>query len=656
MKNLKTLVKKGNIFSIILVILLATVIAGLTFNRARVPTEEVFAQSVPTVSSFNASEDTYITQKSPSTNFKSVNVLYIQNKTFNKGKALVRFIVSGIPNGATINSASLSLYVSNGVKVGGSVDSAGYISGVNGAWSSSTVTWNNAPAEGAKINNLEPHASAVPGEWRNSDISSVVTGNGTYDFYVLNDSVLGDDIQYASLESTAKSSGSSTAKPVLSITWIPAGSNVLTHGPVVGGVTDSSAKVFVRAGTTDQVRLKYGNQPNYEPSTVLTSDAFTPEATQDYTAIIPLFNLSPNTKYYYWVLIGAQEANILNRYEFTTFPSVDSVQDFSFSIFSDGAAKDYYAPGYATAALMNPVFVGQIGDFRHQDPSAIPTPIAINNWWLQNKQSIGEGYSGTDFANNIGAKFPFFHIWDDHDFCKNNSDKTCEYKDTFSKPSFTSYFPTYPLDVGDGSLGHSFRYGKEAEVFVMDLRYQRSPDTDVDGPTKSMLGDTQKAWLKSKLKAAQDSGVTWKFLVSTSVWNDKSKVDDSWFLYQTEQNELINYIKDNGISNVVVISGDLHSGGGIDDGSGTISCSIGWCIPEISVPHTNIYQQTDCTGGTWGNKNCGTWAVGFLFAKDATTKISNAGFAHFTVTGASVLMQVIREDGKINLSYTVPVR
>lgn len=431
------------------------------------------------------------------------------------------------------------------------------------------------------------------------------------------------------------------------------GTNGLTDGPIVGGVKATSVKVFLRTGTADRVRIGYGTQPNYRPLTMTTSAWVAPQADQDYTTIIPISGLLPNTKYYYWVKIGSQPVNTLNRYEFTTFPATGNWKDFSFSVFSDAASQDSYAPGYATAASLNPAFVGQIGDFRHDNP-AIDSPVTINNWWTQDKQSIGEGYAGSDFANNIGSKFPFFHIWDDHDYDSNNADKTSIYRDSFAKPSFLSYFPAYPLEVGDGGLGQSFRYGKEAEVFVMDLRYQRSPDTDVDGPNKSMLGTTQKSWLKSQLKAAQAGGVIWKFLISSSVWNDKSKTEDSWFLYQTEQNELINYIKDNGITNVIVISGDLHSGGGIDSGSGTISCSIGWCIPEISVPHTNIYNQAFCTAGDRGNKDCGTWSVGFLNAKDAVTGISNAGFAQFTVTTSSVLMQVIREDGKINLSYTVP--
>lgn len=632
---------------------LFAVVMGLVLYSVHTMRTTVRAVNVPTTTLFTVSEDSHVTQKSPSTNFSSVNVLYLQNKTASKSKALLRFVVTGIPSGATINASTLELYVSNGNKVGGSLDSAGYVSRVNGSWASGTVTWNNAPAEGALISNLEPHANAVPGEWRKADVSSVITGNGTYDFYVFSDSMSHDDIYYASLESTGRSSGSSTAKPTLSVTWTGGIPTSLTHGPMVGGVTESSATVFGRVGTSDPVRIEYSTESVYGPSSVSTSEWFTPEASQDYTVRIPLSNLTPNTTYYYWVAIGSEQVNTANRYEFTTFPSQGSVQDFSFSIFSDATALDAHAPGYKEAASRNPAFVGQIGDFRHEDPGRSPTPITINNWWLMDKKSIGSTLAGIDFANNIGSKLPFFHIWDDHDYDNNNMDKNSPYRDSFAKPSFLSYFPTYPLTVGDGGLGHRFRYGKEAEVFVLDLRYQRSPDTDVDGPDKSMLGSVQKTWLKNSLIAAQENGITWKFLVSSSVWNTKSKTEDSWFLYQTEQNELINFIKDNGIKNVVVLSGDLHSGGAIDDGSGTISCSIGWCIPELSVPHTNLYNQTACTGS---DKSCGTWSVGFLPAKNGVTKISNAGFAHFTVTNTSFLMQVIREDGKINLSHSIAAR
>jgi hypothetical protein len=65
----------------------------------------------------------------------------------------------------------------------------------------------------------------------------------------------------------------------------------------------------------------------------------------------------------------------------------------------------------------------------------------------------------------------------------------------------------------------------------------------------------------------------------------------------------------NGIKNVVFVSGDLHSGGAIDDGQAEDPSKP---FPEISVPHTNITgtspfetYDTGCAAG-----QSGTWKIG----------------------------------------------
>src|SRR5262249_19665823 len=70
----------------------------------------------------------------------------------------------------------------------------------------------------------------------------------------------------------------------------------LTHGPVVGGVTDTSAKVFVRTDQTARVQVRYSPDPTL--TTYSTSDQFTTVASADFTQIIPLSNLTAETKYY----------------------------------------------------------------------------------------------------------------------------------------------------------------------------------------------------------------------------------------------------------------------------------------------------------------------------------------------------------------------
>ena len=64
---------------------------------------------------------------------------------------------------------------------------------------------------------------------------------------------------------------------------------MLTHGPVVGGVTASDAKVFVRTDTTASVTLRFGIDPNLQ--TYLVSDSVTTNEADDFTATISLDRL-----------------------------------------------------------------------------------------------------------------------------------------------------------------------------------------------------------------------------------------------------------------------------------------------------------------------------------------------------------------------------
>ena len=72
----------------------------------------------------------------------------------------------------------------------------------------------------------------------------------------------------------------------------PAGrGQVLTHGPVVGGVTPSEANVFIRTDTAATVTLRYGTDPSL--SSYLTSDPVQTDVSNDFTKIIGLNNLEP---------------------------------------------------------------------------------------------------------------------------------------------------------------------------------------------------------------------------------------------------------------------------------------------------------------------------------------------------------------------------
>jgi hypothetical protein len=92
-----------------------------------------------------------------------------------------------------VQSATLRLWVTNGSSNGPSLYQT------DSSWTETGITWNNRPAatSGAIAN-----AGSIPaGTWAEFNVTSVVTGNGTYDFVLQPDSTAG--VTFTSREGTA---------------------------------------------------------------------------------------------------------------------------------------------------------------------------------------------------------------------------------------------------------------------------------------------------------------------------------------------------------------------------------------------------------------------------------------------------------------------
>ena len=96
------------------------------------------------------------------------------------------------------------------------------------------------------------------------------------------------------------------------------------------------------------------------------------------------------------------------------------------------------------------------------------------------------------------------------------------------------------------------------DFFFLDGRYHRDSDNDPDTPEKTMLGRDQLAWLESELAA---STAVFKVLVAGGGWSKaKGEGGDSWASFIHERNKIFNFIRDNEITGVILLSGDSHVG------------------------------------------------------------------------------------------------
>ncbi len=120
-------------------------------------------------SNFTAVEDTYIKITSPDRNYGDRPTLEADNNRLKR--ILMRFQVTGIPQGASIASATLRLFVVDRSKESGTAHA------VSGGWSEATTTWSNAPPVGPEVADLSSPASVgtwVSGAWNWAGVSTTV--------------------------------------------------------------------------------------------------------------------------------------------------------------------------------------------------------------------------------------------------------------------------------------------------------------------------------------------------------------------------------------------------------------------------------------------------------------------------------------------------
>ena len=418
----------------------------------------------------------------------------------------------------------------------------------------------------------------------------------------------------------------------------------LTFGPITGGVTDTTARVFLRTSASASVALQYSTDSSMSGSAISAVVATDP--TNDYTTIIQMSGLQPETVYYLNVLVDGVYQISPPYPQFKTFAAPGSARNFRFVVltdFADRRTQSIYQtyPSYRNAALENPDFVFLGGDMDHRGPLTLSGKFQMFKD-LFNPQSIGN----TDFVNKILRQFAIAHQWDDHDSGPDNVDKT--YRDwNLAYQAFRAYVPMYDSPAPPGSYGiwQKFSYG-QADFFIMDDRSQRNNEYDVDGANKSMLdgnhlGPTgQLAWLKDNLLSSQ---ATWKILFSGLTTNPTTRMPDGWAGYQTEWNALRSFILRHHIKNVLFITGDLHYGG-IDNGAAS-------GFPEMMVGNVDIV--------TASGSPCSTGVVG-AYSEGVYVNTSGSCRQYGVVTVMTnpdqVLLQIKDENANVKISYTLDAK
>jgi phosphodiesterase/alkaline phosphatase D-like protein len=371
---------------------------------------------------------------------------------------------------------------------------------------------------------------------------------------------------------------------VLAAATAPAQVNFV-GGVWAGNVSPTSATVAVRLNTPAiRVRVLFSLTPTLT-APIFSAAANTPAGS--HTVKLTVQGLQPDTDYYY----GVEVANVirtdeLSRGRLRTFP----LGRGSFKI-AFGSCGDYRHPdqsAYDAILRERPLLFIHTGDFHYNDTNTT------------NADEYRFNYDNVLSQRNQGALYrgvPIAYMWDDHDYCGDNTDTTAVGRNT-ARAVYRERVPHYPLGPSDGTIGQAFTIGR-VRVLMTDLRSGAQAISLRESATKTRMGVAQKAWFKQELIAARDSGAPMILWVCPDPWIGRAALtEDTWGGHATERTEIANFIRDNRISNVVIVAGDMHALA-FDDGVNS-DYATGGGAPLTVLHGAALTQGGSIKGGPYG--------------------------------------------------------
>lgn len=341
--------------------------------------------------------------------------------------------------------------------------------------------------------------------------------------------------------------------------------DVLTHGPRLGEVTGTSIKVWARACVQATVSVEY-KQTSQSWSAAQQTAGVLSDPAKDNTVVVTLTGLTPGTAYDYRLRIDGQLPTKPFEGAFHTLPAGGPMTFIISSDMHHPYGLDLNPPNSPEQILK--LMTTKNVDFSFMMGDQIVIEIVMDNLGrccLPLSQADYElayrDLSAYAPFRNFAANTPLLTTWDDHEIANDWSASTPQqYLYPWAKNAFDEYFGSLnsnPLAVD----GEQYIYDAgDIEFFVLDTRTYRSANFDPDGPAKTMLGGAQKQALKDWLL---NSNATFKMVISSVMFSDFSEhtfYGESWPAFATERNDIMDFIKDNRISGVMLFSGDEHTG------------------------------------------------------------------------------------------------
>jgi alkaline phosphatase D len=380
----------------------------------------------------------------------------------------------------------------------------------------------------------------------------------------------------------------------------------LPYGVQTGDLAGDRAILWARADRPARMLVEWATTEAFEDARLISGPAALEDS--DFTAKMDLADLPLGQRVFYRVaMVDLADHKLVSEPAVGSFWTPPGAKrDVRFVWSGDTAGQGWGINPewggmkiYEAMRQVEPAFFIHSGDTIYADgpiPAQKKTPDGgiWKNVTTEAKAKVAEtlGEFRGNYAYNLmdehvrrfNAAVPMFAQWDDHEVTNNwyphedlaGDPKKADYKVTSvdllaarGARAFMDYMPVRQHPLDRERLYAAFGYGPSLDVFRIDMRSYRGPNTANDqaepGPATTFLGQEQISWLKQALLA---SDATWKVIAADmpiglivpdgDLFENGANGDGPARGRELEIAGLLRFIRDSGITNVVWLTADVH--------------------------------------------------------------------------------------------------
>jgi len=354
---------------------------------------------------------------------------------------------------------------------------------------------------------------------------------------------------------------------------------VFVHGVASGDPTPTALIIWTRVSTATAPVDVLWEVSTDDFATIAATGMVTTDDARDFTVKVDVTGLTGGTAYVYRFTALGETSDVGHA----RLPAAGAQEHARLGVVSCSSLAHGYFHGYRTLAGEDLDAVIHLGDYIYEYGSGEygdvrPYEPEHEILSLADYRTRYSQYRRDPDLQAIHAAHAFITVWDDHELADNSWSGGAVNHQPDTEGAFAErrmiaaqvYREWMPIrDSADGHIYRRLGFGDLIDLCMLDTRLfgrdQQSSEggPPIDDPARSLLGAAQEAWLGDQLAS---STATWRLIGQQVMVGQLPQFlnTDAWDGYPAARARFFDLLEANQSTNVVVLTGDIHSSWGMD--------------------------------------------------------------------------------------------